>query len=73
MPLVRVTGTNLMRDTSTMALINTDEDTKNDYYEKLRMMKMQKNEINTIKSEINIIKNDMAELKDLMLQLLDKG
>lgn len=56
-----------------MALINTDEDTKNDYYEKLRMMKMQKNEINTIKSEINIIKNDMAELKDLMLQLLDKG
>ena len=73
MPLVRVTGTNLMRDTTTMALINTDEASRNDYHEKLRMIKMQKNEINTIKTEMIGIKNDITELKNLMLKLLDKG
>ena len=73
MNLVRIPGTSLVRDTATMALINTDDDSKNDYYEKLRMLKLQKNEINIVKSEIEIIKKDMADIKNLMLKLLDKG
>ena len=73
MNLVRIPGTNLVRDTTTMALINTDDDSKYVYYEKLRMLKMQKNEINIVKSEIESIKKDMADIKHLMLKLLDKG
>ena len=46
--LVKVTGTNLVRDTNTMALINTDNQVKNEYYEKLRMLKSQKEEINKV-------------------------
>ena len=71
--LVKVTGTNLVRDTNTMALINTDNQVKNEYYEKLRMLKSQKEEINNMKSNISELKNDIQELKSMVSQLLSKG
>jgi hypothetical protein len=70
--LVKVTGTNLVRDTSSMALINTDSESKNEYYNKLRMMKIQKEEINSVKTEIETIKQDMADIKTMMGKLLEK-
>jgi len=73
MSLVRVTGTNLVRDTRSMALMNTDINEKNEYYSKIRMMKTQKEEINKINSEINSLKDDLGEIKQMMKQLLDKG
>ena len=72
MSLVKVTGTQFIRDTGSMALINTDEVGKNDYLSKVRMMKAQKDEINTVKAEIADIKDDMQEIKQLMLKLLNK-
>ena len=71
--LVKVTGTNLVRDTNSMALINTDNESKNEYYNKLRMMKIQKEEINSVKTEIETIKQDMADIKSMMVKLLEKG
>ena len=71
--LVKVTGTNLVRDTNTMALINTDNESKNEYYNKLRMVKIQKEEINSVKTEIETIKQDMADIKSMMVKLLEKG
>jgi hypothetical protein len=71
--LVKVTGTSLIRDTNSMALINTDTESKNEYYNKLRMMKIQKEEINSVKTEIEIIKQDMADIKSMMVKLLEKG
>jgi hypothetical protein len=71
--LVQVTGTKLIRDTESMALINKDINGLEEYNLKRRMMATQKEEINNIKSEINNIKNDMREIKSLMLQLLDKS
>jgi len=71
--LVKVTGTNLIRDTNSMALINTDNESKNEYYNKLRMMKIQKEEINSVKTEIETIKQDMADIKSMMVKLLEKG
>lgn len=73
MSLVKVTGTNFIRDTSSMALINNDDVARNEYYSKVRMLKTQKDEINTVKSEIASIKDDMVEIKKLMLKLLEKG
>lgn len=73
MNLVRVTGTNLVRDTHSMALMNTDNGEKNEYYSKVRMLKTQKEEINKVKSEINTLKDDLSEIKQMMKQLLDKG
>ena len=71
--LVKVTGTSLIRDTNSMALINTDTESKNEYYNKLRMMKIQKEEINSVKTEIETIKQDMADIKSMMVKLLEKG
>jgi hypothetical protein len=70
--LVKVTGTNLVRDTSSMALINNDNESKNEYYNKLRVMKIQKEEINSVKKEIETIKQDMADIKGMMVKLLEK-
>ena len=55
-----------------MALINTDNQVKNEYYEKLRMLKSQKEEINTVKTEIETMKNDINDIKNLMVKLLEK-
>lgn len=70
--LVKVTGTTLIRDTASMALINTDSESKNEYYNKLRMMKIQREEINSVKTEIETIKQDMADIKSMMVKLLEK-
>jgi hypothetical protein len=71
--LVKVTGTNYVRDTESMALINIDSEAKNEYLAKVRLLKTQKDEINTVKEEIASLKDDMGEIKQLMLQLLDKN
>jgi hypothetical protein len=73
MDLVRVTGTNFVRDTRSRALMSTDSTEKNEYYNKLRLAKMQKDEINKVKSEIDGIKMDMNEIKSMLQQLLIKG
>ncbi len=52
--LVKVEGTNLYRDTETMALINRDTKEKNDYVMKSRLIKNQKDQINTVKEEMKI-------------------
>lgn len=71
--MVKVTGTNFMRDTKSMALINVDEQSKNDYATKSRLLNTQKQEINNVKKEMESIKSDMCEIKELMLKLLNKG
>jgi hypothetical protein len=73
MALVKVTGTNFIRDTDSMALINTDEVGKNEYYSKVKLITNQKEELNKVKSEIDSIKGDVSEIKQLILQLLNKG
>jgi hypothetical protein len=73
MQLVKIPDTNLVRDTQSMALINTNEAERNDYLSKVQMMRVQKHEINTVKSEINSLKDDVSEIKKLLLQLMDKG
>lgn len=71
--LVKVTGTPFVRDSNSMGLINNDDHARNDYYNKVRMMKSQKDEINKVKTEVESIKNDVSEIKSLLLQLMDKG
>jgi hypothetical protein len=67
--LVKIPGTTYVRDTNTMALINTDQNGLDDYKVKSKLLNTQKTEINNIKSEINEIRNDVGVIKDLLLQL----
>ena len=73
MSLVQVTGTNLLRDTNSRALINRDQNGLQEYERKRSILAAQKMEINTIKSELNSVKEDMFEIKQLLLQLLGKS
>jgi hypothetical protein len=69
MPLVKIPGTTFIRDTNTMALINTDSIGLEEYTFKSKLINNQKAEINTLKSEINDVKNDVKEIKELLYQL----
>ena len=69
--LVKIPDTQLYRDTKTMALINSDEVSRNEYISKVNMMKIQKQEINKVKSEIDNIKDDVREIKQLLLKLME--
>jgi DNA-binding transcriptional regulator GbsR (MarR family) len=62
---VKVKDSNFVRDTKTMGLSNRDFTAKEEYYNKVNLMKKQKNEINNLK-------NDVSEIKSLLIQLLDK-
>ena len=72
MPLVKVKESNFVRDTNSMAIINTDNTAKNEYIAKVRLLNNQKTEINKVNQEINQIKSELSEIKDLMKQLLLK-
>lgn len=71
--LVKVNNSTFVRDTNSMALIDTDMASKNEYLAKVRMLKTQKEEINKVKSEIADVKDDLQVIKQLMTQLLNKG
>jgi hypothetical protein len=72
MALVKVTGTNFIRDTKSMAIMNTDVNEKNEYYNKVKLLRAQKEQINKMNSEIAELKNDIGEIKSLIRLLIDK-
>jgi hypothetical protein len=69
---VKVNGTNFVRDTDTMALINKDVNGLQEYNMKRRMAQVQREEINNVKSEVAEIREDMSEIKALLLKLIGK-
>lgn len=69
---VKVKDSPFVRDTKTMALSNQDFSAKEEYYNKVKMVKRQKEEINNLREEISSVKNDVSEIKNLLLQLIGK-
>ena len=71
--LINIPNTTLVRDTTTMALINRDRNGLDNYLKKRQTLMAQREEINKAKSEINSLKNDMNEIKQILKQLIVKG
>ncbi|CAB4132903.1 hypothetical protein UFOVP250_7 [uncultured Caudovirales phage] len=71
--LVKVNNSNFVRDTESMAIINLDIAEKNEYYNKVRLIQNQKNQINIVKEEIDSLRNEMSDIKQMLIQLLDKS
>jgi gluconate kinase len=69
--MVKVEGTAFVRDTSTMALSNTDFTSRNEYFLKAKLIRTQKEEINKINTEITEIRSDISDVKNLLIQLLE--
>lgn len=71
--LVEVKESKFVRDTSSMALINKDNNARDEYYAKVRMMKIQKDEINRLQTEMSSMKEDLTEIKQILKELIGKG
>ena len=71
--VVKVEGTPFVRELVSMGLSNMDISAKNEYFSKVRMLSLQKEEINNMKTEISSIKNDVNDIKELLKQLIGKG
>jgi hypothetical protein len=71
--LIQIPDTSFVRDTSSMALINKDQNGLNEYMKKRQLLASQKGEINIMKSDIEGLKSDMQEIKQLLVQLIGKG
>jgi hypothetical protein len=69
--LLKVENSGFVRDTNSMALLNVNNSEKNDYLSKARLLKTQKEQINTVKAEIDEVKSDVAEIKMLLRKLLE--
>ena len=73
MALLPINGTNLYRDTESMALINKDISGAEDYKVKRKFAETQAQQINNVRVEMDNIKNDISDIKKLMVKLLEKG
>lgn len=73
MALLPINGTNLYRDTESMALINKDVSGAEDYKVKRKFAEVQAQQINNVRAEMDNIKNDISDIKKLMVKLLEKG
>jgi len=70
--MIPIPGTKLMRDTESMALINTDNTGLQQYYEKRNRLAAEKDQINNLKSEVIDLKKDVNDIKQLLNQILEK-
>jgi hypothetical protein len=71
--LVKVQNEKMVRDTTNRALMNIDDNARNEYYSKVRLLQTQKEQINTIKGEMEEVRNEMKDIKSLLLKLIEKG
>jgi hypothetical protein len=55
-----------------MAIINVDNNAKNEYYEKVRLAKSQKEQINKMNADISDLRNDIGQIKQLIQLLVNK-
>jgi len=67
---LRVEGhNNLVRDTSTNGIINTDKNGYRSYVELRKAKNKNLNRIDKIESDLNSLKNDINDIKILLLNL----
>ena len=70
---VKVEGhADLVKDTKTHAVINTNRNAYVNYKKRLQEAQRQRDEIRTATREINNIKCEMHEIKDMLKNLMDR-
>ena len=71
---VKVEGhADLVKDTKTHAVINTNRNAYVNYKKRLQEAQRQRDEIRTATREINNIKCEMHEIKDMLKTLMDRN
>ena len=63
---------NLVRESDSKAIINTDKTAYRQYMKAMEQKRTQKHQLRDAVREINTLKCEMHEIKSLLLQLVDK-
>lgn len=63
---------NLVRESDSKAIINTDKNAYRQYMKTMEQKRKQKDQLRDAVREINTLKCEMHEIKSLLLQLVDK-
>ena len=63
---------NLVRNTDSQAIINTNSNEFDQFIEASRKKYNEKKEIETLKSDVNTMKNDLDEIKSLLKTIVHK-
>jgi hypothetical protein len=71
--LIPIPDTSFVRDTTSMALINKDQNGLQEYMKKRNILAAQKDEINMMKADVNELKSDIQEIKQLLVQLIGQN
>lgn len=70
---VQIDGTNLVRDISSKAILNTDKAGLQEYLMKREIAKKQQLEQNETKNRLSKLEEDMSEIKSLLQILAKQG
>lgn len=68
---VKVEGTDFIRDTNNMSLINSNINEFEQYKQKRKMMIQTRQELDDLKEEISGVKSDISDIKNLLIQLIE--
>ena len=63
---------NLVRESDSKAIINTDKNSYRQYMKTMEQKRKQKDQLRDAVREINTLKCEMHEIKSLLLKLVDK-
>ena len=71
MAYVKIKDKNLVRDTNSKAILNTDKVALEQYYAKRQIARKQQQESLETKKRLSQLENDMSEIKNLLKQIAE--
>jgi len=74
MTVLKVEGhNNLVKDTDTKAVVNTDKNSYEVYMQKVNARKQERSTVRGLVREVNELREDFKEIKNLLVKMVDKN
>ena len=74
MTVLKVEGhSNLVKDTDTKAVVNTDKNSYEVYMQKVNARKQERSTVRGLVREVNELREDFKEIKNLLVKMVDKN
>ena len=74
MTVLKVEGhSNLVKDTDTKAVVNTDKNSYEVYMQKVNARNQERSTVRGLVREVNELREDFKEIKNLLVKMVDKN
>ena len=74
MTVLKVEGhNNLVKDTDTKAVVNTDKNSYEVYMQKVNARKQERSTVRGLVREVNELREDFKEIKNLLVKMVDNN